>query len=143
MTASTVTAQSELIWPLAVYFSLAVLTVTAMMVISWVLGQRHHDRTTDRPYESGMEPTGSARIRFHADFYLVGLFFVIFDLETMFIVTWAIAIRQALWAGYVEILIFIAVLLVALIYLWRTKALNWGVNLRRRIKRTSTEGRAP
>jgi NADH-quinone oxidoreductase subunit A len=132
---------AEPIWPLLVYLALAVLTVVAMMVISYVLGQRHSDLATARPIESGMEPTGSARIRFHADFYLVGLFFVIFDIETMFIVTWAIAIRQAGWAGYVEILIFIAMLLLGLVYLWRSKALDWGENSRRPIGRSSMEGR--
>jgi NADH-quinone oxidoreductase subunit A len=88
-----------------------------------------------------MEPTGSARIRFHADFYLVGLFFVIFDIETMFVITWAVAIRQVGWAGYVEILIFVAMLLLALVYLWRNHALDWSSGGRRPIGRESMEGR--
>lgn len=140
MAQSAVLGQADSLWPLLVYFGMAVATIAGMMVASHVLGQRHHDRTTHRPYESGMEPTGSARLRYPADFYLVGLFFVIFDLETMFIITWAIAIRQTGWAGFAEIGIFLAVLLICLGYLWRGNALDWVTKLRP-INRASMEGR--
>ena len=96
-----------------------------MLGLSYVLGQRHKGRHTDEPFESGIVSTGSARIRFDIRFYLVAMFFVIFDLESMFIFAWAIAAREVGWQGYIEILIFIGVLIAALIYLWRLGALDW------------------
>lgn len=119
-------AQSITLWPLAVYFAAVVLVVTVMIGVSYVLGQRHMDRATREPYESGVAATGSAHIRFDVKFYLIAVFFVIFDLEAVFIFAWAVALRESGWAGYMEILFFIAVLVGALVYLWRNGALEWG-----------------
>lgn len=113
------------LWPLLVYFAGVLIVEIGMLVLSYVLGQRHNERATGIPYESGMIPTGTARLRFDAKFYLVAMFFVIFDLETVFIVSWAIAFREVGWAGYLEILVFIVVLLIGLVYLWRSGALDW------------------
>ncbi len=124
-TATAQAVQSAPLWPLVVYFGLVIVLVAGMLGVSYVLGQKHKGRATGEPYESGMVATGSARIRFDVKFYQNAMFFVVFDLETMFILAWAITARQAGWAGYVEILIFILVLLAALIYLWRIKALDW------------------
>src|SRR5512143_2668395 len=118
--------QAVPLWPLVVYFAAVLVLIGGMLGLSYILGQRHSDRPTDAvPYESGMVPTGSARVRFDVLFYLNAMFFVVFDLETMFIVAWAIAFRDAGWAGYIEILIFVTVLVVALVYLWRLGALDW------------------
>lgn len=114
------------LWPLCVYVALVVLLVAAMLGLSYVLGQRHHDRSTDSPYESGIISEGSARVRLSAKFYLVAMFFVIFDLEAVFIFAWAVAVRETGWAGYAGAFIFISVLLVSLGYLWRVGALEWG-----------------
>lgn len=114
------------LWPLAVYFAAAVLIVAGMLIVSWLLGQRHHEPATGAPYESGIVSVGSARVRISAMFYLVAMFFVIFDLEAVFVYAWAISARQAGWPGYWEILVFIAILVVALAYLWRNGALDWG-----------------
>jgi NADH-quinone oxidoreductase subunit A len=97
-----------------------------MLGLSSVLGERHSQKATGEPYESGIVSTGSARLRLSADFYLVAMFFVIFDLEAVFLVAWAVAARQAGWAGYIEVLIFIGILGAALVYLWRIGALDWG-----------------
>jgi NADH-quinone oxidoreductase subunit A len=113
------------LWPLCVYVALVVLLVAAMLGLSYVLGQRHHDRSTDSPYESGIISEGSARVRLSAKFYLVAMFFVIFDLEAIFIFAWAVAVREVGWSGYAEVFIFMTVLLVALAYLWRVGALEW------------------
>lgn len=110
--------------PLIVYSAL-VLFVTAVMLASYVLGQRHKDPTTGTPYESGIVSEGSARVRFSARFYLIAMFFVIFDLEAVFLFAWAVAAREAGWAGYWEAVIFIGVLLAALVYLWGIGALEW------------------
>ncbi|WP_435051220.1 NADH-quinone oxidoreductase subunit A [Desulfomonile tiedjei] len=92
--------------------------------ISFLLGQRHRERATDQPYESGMVITGSARTLFDVRFYLIAVFFVIFDLEAVFIFSWAVAVRELGWPGYIEILVFIGVLLAGLVYLWRIGALE-------------------
>ena len=113
-------------WPLAVFFILAVLLVIFMLAVSFVLGQRHRSRATDEPYECGIVSTGSAQVRFGVKFYLMAMFFVIFDLEAVFILAWAAAVRELGWAGFLEVLVFIAILVAALFYLWRLGALDWG-----------------
>ena len=120
--------QLPAIWPLVLYFLAVVGMVGIVMVLSHVLGQRHRDRATGTPYESGMIPTGSARLRLSADFYLIAMFFVIFDLESIFIFAWAVAAREAGWVGYLEALVFVAVLFAALAYLWRSGALDWSAS---------------
>ncbi len=112
------------LWPLALYFFAVLILAAVMIGLSHFLGEQHKERTTGEPYESGVVLTGSARVRFDANFYLIAVFFVIFDLETLFIISWAVAVRELGWTGYIEVLIFIAVLLVALIYLWRVGALE-------------------
>ncbi len=121
------------LWPLVVYFIGVLILAAGMFGLSYVLGSRHSERATGIPYESGMPPTGSARLRFDVKYYLVAMFFVIFDLEAVFIFAWAVAFRELGWAGYIEVLIFIGVLVATLIYLWRLGALDWGTRpLRRR-----------
>ena len=114
------------LWPLVVYFAAVILLVAGMLALSYLLGERHRARAMDEPYESGIVSTGSARLRFSAQFYLVAMLFVIFDLEAVFIFAWAIAFRELGWAGYVGVLIFIGVLVAALVYAWRRGALDWG-----------------
>jgi NADH-quinone oxidoreductase subunit A len=116
------------LWPLAVYFGAVVLIAAFMLVSSYLLGERHMARGTSQPYESGIRPTGSAWIHFDVKYYLIAMFFVIFDVETIFIYAWAISLRQVGWAGLVEMAIFIGLIFVALAYLWRMGALDWAVS---------------
>jgi len=111
-------------WPLALYFFAVVALVGLMIGLSRLLGERHRERTTGEPYESGIPGTGTARLRFDVRFYLIAVFFVIFDLEAVFVFGWAVAVRELGWTGYVTILVFIGVLLAALAYLWRVGALD-------------------
>lgn len=97
-----------------------------MIIISYFLGQRHRDQDTDEPYESGIMPTGSARMRFDVKFYMIAMFFIIFDLESVFIFAWSVSILETGWPGYFAMLGFIVLLLAMLIYLWRIGALEWG-----------------
>ncbi len=122
---------STAFWPLVAYVIAVVLLIAAVIGLSSVLGQRHKDRATGEPFESGILPTGSARLHFSAKFYLIAMFFVVFDLEAIFIFSWALAVPELGWTGYIEVLIFIAVLVATLIYLWRLGALDWGPYLRR------------
>lgn len=112
-------------WPLLVYSVLVILIVAGMLGMSYVLGQRHHDRAMATPFESGILPEGTARVRLSVKFYLIAMFFVVFDIEAVFIFTWCVVAREAGWAGFWEIAVFIAVLGAALVYLWRVRALEW------------------
>ncbi len=100
--------------------------MAGIMALSYVTGERHTARAADEPFESGIVTVGSARLRLSARFYLIAMFFVIFDVEALFLFAWAIALREAGWAGYIEALVFIGILLAALVYLWRLGALDWG-----------------
>jgi len=113
------------IWPLVVYFAAVILIVATMLSLSYVLGQRHKEPATGSPFESGIVSEGSVHVRFSVKFYLVAMFFVVFDLEAVFIFLWAVVGRELGWAGYREVLIFIGVLTATLAYVWRTGALDW------------------
>jgi len=121
----TLSDNIDALLPLLAYFAATILLVIGIIGLSAVLGQRHKERTTGEPYESGIVPTGSARIRFNVKFYLMAMFFVIFDLEAVFVYLWAGSARELGWAGYGEIVAFIGLLILALFYLWRVDALNW------------------
>jgi NADH-quinone oxidoreductase subunit A len=114
------------LWPLALFLVLSILTVVFMLLLSACTGQRHSERATGEIYESGVVSTGSARVRFDAKFYLIAMFFVVFDLEAVFIYAYAVAFRELGWSGYIEIVVFVFILGAALFYLWRVGALQWG-----------------
>jgi NADH-quinone oxidoreductase subunit A len=114
------------LWPLLIYALAVFLLAGVMLGLSYLLGERHKERYTHEEYESGIKITGKARLRFSSKFYLVAMFFVIFDLEAVFIIAWAISFRDAGWSGYLVILIFILILLAVLIYEWRIGALDFG-----------------
>ncbi len=121
------TVPSQDLWPLVAYFAAVLGVVAVMLGGSHLLGERsrHPSKATLQAFESGIVAAGSPSLRFSVNFYLVAIFFVIFDIEAVFIFAWAIAFRESGWAGYAEILIFIAVLLAALAYLWKIGALDW------------------
>jgi len=114
------------LWPLLLYGAIVLTLVGAMLGLSYFLGQRHKDHATNEPYEGGILSDGSARIRFSSQFYMIAMLFVIFDVETIFIVSWAIAFEELGWYGYFGVLIFIILLVVVLIYEWRNGALDFG-----------------
>jgi NADH-quinone oxidoreductase subunit A len=113
---------------LVLYFAVVLVLVTGMIAISYVLGERHRNRATGEPYESGIVSLGSARLRLSAKFYLTALFFVIFDVEAVFVFAWAVSLREVGWRGYAEMLVFIGILLATLAYLWRIGALDWSTH---------------
>jgi NADH-quinone oxidoreductase subunit A len=119
-------SQTAALWPLGAYLFSVLAIVAAMIALSYVLGERHREKQTAEPYESGIVSTGTARVRFDIKFYLIAMFFVIFDLEAVFIFAWAVSIRDTGWPGFMEMMVFIGVLAAALAYLWRLGALEWG-----------------
>jgi NADH-quinone oxidoreductase subunit A len=113
-------------WPIIIYVALVVITVAGMLLVSHFIGERHKEPATGDIFESGVMPTGDARIRFSIQFYIVAMFFVIFDLESAFIVAWAVAFYDVGWEGYFTVLVFIGLLLAVLVYEWKIGALNFG-----------------
>jgi NADH-quinone oxidoreductase subunit A len=113
------------LFPLIIYFA-AVLAITAIMLGgAFFLGGRHSAKAADEPFESGIVSAGDVHIRFSIQFYLLAIFFVIFDMESVFLFAWSVAFYESGWPGYIEALIFISVLLASLIYLWACGALDW------------------
>lgn len=112
------------LWPLLVYSIISVVLVGVMLGLSYVLGSRSKNNLLNKPYESGMKITGSAQQRFPVKFYLIAMFFVLFDIEAVFIIAWAISFREVGWAGYFGLFIFVAILLIILLYEWRSGALD-------------------
>lgn len=104
----------------------AILVITgAMLGGSYLLGQKHRAKAADEPFESGIVPVGDVHIRVTVQFYLLAIFFVIFDMESVFLFAWSVAAQAAGWPGFIEALIFIFLLIAALLYLWGTGALDW------------------
>ena len=117
--------QTTELWPFALYTGLVFSLVALVVGLSHALGQRHMEKATGEPFESGVIPVGMARLRFAAKFYLVAVLFVIFDMEAVFLFAWAVALREVGWSGYLGALFFILILSVALLYEWRVGALDW------------------
>jgi NADH-quinone oxidoreductase subunit A len=127
-----VAASSVAIWPALVYALLVAVTVTLILLLGWILGQRHKEPDTGELYESGLRPAGPLPRRLSVEFYQLAIFFVVFDLEAVFIFAWAVQARQLGWTGYIEMAVFVVLLLAGLAYLWRTGSLDWGPAGRRR-----------
>lgn len=120
--------------PLIVYF-VAVVAVTGIMLGgAHFLGQRHTAKAADETYESGIVATGDVHIRFPVQFYLLAIFFVIFDMESVFLFGWSVAFYESGWPGFVEALLFIGVLLASLLYLWACGALDWRTRRQRSVE---------
>ena len=126
---------------LAVYLGVVVVLIGFLMLVTHLSGERHFERGTGVPYESGVPVTGSARLRISADFYLIAMFFVIFDISAVFLFAWAVAARELGWPGYAAALVFMAETAAGLAYLWRRGAFNWGARrLREHRERHGVKG---
>jgi NADH-quinone oxidoreductase subunit A len=119
-------------WSLAAYLLVVAALCAFMLGVPYWLGGREWGRAKNEPFESGVVSVGGARMRLSAKFYLVAMFFVIFDVEALFLYAWAVSVREAGWAGFVEVVIFVSVLFAGLVYLWRIGALEWAPESRRR-----------
>jgi NADH-quinone oxidoreductase subunit A len=113
-------------WPFIVFALIVISLIGIMIGLAYILGERHHEKNTDEPYESGIPPTGDARLRFSSGFYIIAMFFVIFDLDAAFIMLWAVSFRELGLPGYIGIVIFIALLIVLLVYELSIGALDFG-----------------
>ncbi|HZD40937.1 MAG TPA: NADH-quinone oxidoreductase subunit A [Terriglobales bacterium] len=111
--------------PLVILFVLAGVIVLALLVIAQKLGPRSSSPIKEDPFESGNPPRGDARIRFSVRFYLVAMLFLIFDLEVVFLYPWAIYFRSLGLAGLIQMIIFLLILTIGYIYVWKKGALEW------------------
>ena len=130
------TQQAELV-PLLLYGGVTLLLIGGLLLATWWLGTGTTNRNKQLPYESGAIPSGSARLAYPIPFYLIAIFFIVFDVEAAFIFAWAVAWTDLGLAGLVHITFFIVILLLGLVWLWRKGGLAWGPA---RANRRSTVG---
>lgn len=116
----------ESLLTLGLYATIAVLLIAVLLVLARFLGQRSKGDIKGQPYESAVLPTGEARLREPVPFYLVAIFFIVFDVEAVFVVSWAVAYDLLGWAGFWQISFFIIILFLGLVYLWKMGGLEWG-----------------
>ncbi len=107
------------------YTLMVLVLIGVLLFLTGWLGERKKNPEKERPYECGVIPTGLARFRYPVPFYLVAIFFLIFDVEGAYIFAWAVAFDELGWLGYLRISFFIVVLLFSLFYVWRKGALDW------------------
>ena len=115
----------QLYFPVLVQVAIAAAVAVGLIAASSALGQRARSPQKDTPYECGIAPTGSARERFSVKFYLVGIVFILFDIETVFLYPWAVVFRELKMFAFVEMLLFIVLILAGFFYIWKKGALNW------------------
>jgi NADH-quinone oxidoreductase subunit A len=117
--------QGELV-PLIAYTAVAVLLIGVLLLAAWWLGARRRSDVKGEAYESGVSPTGTARLAYPVPFYLIAIFFIVFDVEAVFIFAWAVVWDDLGLPGLIHISFFIIVLLLGLIWLWLKGGLDWG-----------------
>jgi NADH-quinone oxidoreductase subunit A len=101
----------------------------AMVLLSQFVGQHRYSRAKFQPYECGMQPVGNARERFPVKFYMVAMLFILFDVEAVFLYPWAIVLKGLKMFGFWEMLVYIAILVVGLFYIWKKGVLEWAESL--------------
>jgi NADH-quinone oxidoreductase subunit A len=111
--------------PLLLMFLAAMAVSGGILGVSALIGRHRSSPAKDQPYECGILPTGDAREPFPVHFYLVGLVFILFDIEAIFLYPWALVYRDLKWFGFVEMVLYIVILLAGYIYLWKKGALDW------------------
>ena len=111
---------------LGVYALMVALILALLMFLAGWVGRRNPYKDKDIPYESGVVPSMQARLRMPVHFYLIAIFFIIFDLESVFVYSWAVAFDLLGWDGFVYITFFIGALFAGLAYIWKKKGLEWG-----------------
>jgi len=111
--------------PLLLLFAISAVTAVGMMILTHVLTPRRPTPQKDMPYESGMIPLGDARARFSVKFYMVAISFIVFDLETIFLIPWAVQAKELGWGPFGAMALFVVVLAVGLLYEWKKGGLEW------------------
>ncbi|HJL14626.1 MAG TPA: NADH-quinone oxidoreductase subunit A [Sandaracinaceae bacterium LLY-WYZ-13_1] len=115
----------EVYFPVLLMLAIAAVIPVAMYTLASVLGPKNPTEEKMIPYESGSETEGARHVRLSVKFYLTAILFVVFDIEAVFLYPWAARFRELGWFGLVEMVVFITVLVVTLVYAWRKGALEW------------------
>jgi len=115
----------EIYFPVLLQVAIAMAVAGGMLGTSWLLGRKVLNRVKDLPYECGVTPTGDARGRFSVKFYLVGMLFILFDIEAIFLYPWAVVYRELKLLAFFEMLVFIILILAGFFYIWKKGALDW------------------
>ncbi|HUA87044.1 MAG TPA: NADH-quinone oxidoreductase subunit A [Bryobacteraceae bacterium] len=115
-------------FPVLVQVLIAAALAAGLIGASTLLGKRAKSPLKDTPYESGMAPVGSARERFSVKFYLVGMIFILFDIEAVFLYPWAVVFRELKMFAFTEMFVFVALILVGFFYVWKKGALDWSAD---------------
>jgi len=116
---------TELYFPVLVQGIIAIGLATVLITLSYILGKKVRNVVKDTPYESGITPTGDARQRFSVKFYLVAMLFILFDIEAIFLYPWAVVYRDLKFFGFIEMLVFVVLILSGFFYIWKKGALDW------------------
>src|SRR5918911_236047 len=116
---------TEVYFPVLLQIAIAMLVAAGMLGASYILGKRVRNKVKDMPYECGITPVGDARERFSVKFYLVGMLFILFDIEAIFLYPWAVVYRDLKMCGFIEMAIFVVLILSGFFYSWRKGALDW------------------
>ena len=111
--------------PILLHFVVVVVLALAILGLSWWVGVKRPTREKLSPYECGIPPVGDARERFSVSSYLVGMLYILFDVEAVFLYPWAVVFKSLKWFGFFEMLLYIAILLAGYIYIWKKGALDW------------------
>jgi NADH-quinone oxidoreductase subunit A len=111
--------------PVLIHFLVVVAVTAAILGLSAWVGVKRPSRAKLTPYECGIPPVGNARERFSVSFYLVAMLFILFDVEAVFLYPWAVIFKSLKWFGFLEMLLYIAVLLAGYVYIWKKGALDW------------------
>jgi NADH-quinone oxidoreductase subunit A len=119
------TSYTDVYFPVLLQALIAVGLAAVMLGASALLGKRVRNRVKDTPYESGIVPTGTARDSYNVKFYLVGILFILFDVEAIFLFPWAVVYRELKMFAFVEMLIFMLFILAGFFYIWKKGALDW------------------
>ncbi len=115
-------------FPVLVQVLIAAALAAGLIGASALLGKRARSPLKDTPYESGMAPVGSARERFSVKFYLVGMIFILFDIEAVFLYPWAVVYRDLKLFAFAEMFLFVALILIGFFYVWKKGALDWSTD---------------
>ena len=113
--------------PFAIYAFFALMIPSSMIYGSFALAQRPSHRTRSRviPFESGVSQGPPKQQRFTVSFYLTAMLFILFDIEIVFLYPLAVILHELAWFGFLEFLVFLGILLLAYVYIWRKGALEW------------------
>jgi len=118
----------ETYFPVLVQLHLAVIIAAALVALSFLVGRRVKNRVKDIPYECGITPVGNAKERFSVKFYLVAMLFILFDIEAIFLYPWAVVYRELKLFGFIEMLLFIALVVAGFFYIYKMGVLEWGAH---------------